>query len=46
MYPMSKPPTIAITLNKPGLLSIKSFKSMCKIMKLSFKISSICKEIN
>ena len=42
MYPMSKPPTIAITLNKPGLLSIKSFKSMVNIMILSFKISSIC----
>ena len=42
MYPISKPPTIAITLNKPGLLSIKSFISIFKIMKLSFKISSIC----
>ena len=28
MYPMSKPPIIAITLNKPGLLLIKSFRSM------------------
>ena len=42
MYPISKPPTIAINLKKPGLLSIKSFKSMLNIMKLSFKISSIC----
>ena len=42
MYPISKPPTIAITLNKPGLLSIKSFKSMLNITKLSFKISSVC----
>ena len=42
MYPMSNPPIIAITLNKPGLLSINSFKSMYNIMKLSFKISSIC----
>ena len=39
---MSNPPTIAITLNKPGLLSIKSFKSMVNIMKISFKITSIC----
>ena len=39
---MSKPPMIAITLNKPGFFSIKSFKSMVYIMKLSFKISSIC----
>ena len=39
---MSRPPTIAITLNKPGLLSIKSFKSIPYIMKLSFKISSFC----
>ena len=39
---MSKPPTIAITLNKPGLFSIKSFRPISYIMKLSFKISSIC----
>ena len=41
MYPISKPPTIAITLNKPGLPSIKSFKSMLNIIELSFKISSV-----
>ena len=40
-YPISKPPTIAITLNNPGLLSIKSFKSMSYIRELSFKTSSV-----
>ena len=41
MYPISKPPTIAMTLNNPGLLSIKSFKSMSDIIELSLHISSL-----
>lgn len=34
MYPISKPPIIAITLNNDGLSSIKSFISMTQLMKI------------
>ena len=39
---MSKPPTMEITLKSPGLLCMRSFKSMVNIIKVSFKISSTC----
>lgn len=41
-YPISKPPTMAITRNREGLFLINSSRFIDKIKKLFFKVSSIC----